>query len=379
MRPQLHAGTNLGPPFNRSASSLTPSKTLALWFFSPSCHCSHACSSFSFSSLLFLSLFFLLVYPALFHSHLTTLAPLQSTHPHHSLCCFLSSPPPSHPSLFSSYLCFLHLSLRFLPVYSLLCWCLSFAHFFIFSATRFLSLPLFVGFLSLPAPVTPSPATVSISLFPTASLSSPLIPCLSTQWIQRVFIFFFPPLNGFATLPNPSSPSASLSPSITLSLVLSFPLPLHRPHIHILLFCHPISCAPHHPPISSTILSHFYLLHSLTRNPSSLSPGHSSFSFIPLKPSFFSHFHDRCTRSRHICGRSNLPNTHLYLALYLTSNFSSTISRVDAHLQYWQKTHLRKITRPIIDRADWRLMHHLRVSICLLLIAARHFGPLPLE
>lgn len=54
----MHAGTNLGPPFNRSASSLTPSKTLALWFFSPSCHCSHACSSFSFSSLLFLSLFF---------------------------------------------------------------------------------------------------------------------------------------------------------------------------------------------------------------------------------------------------------------------------------------------------------------------------------
>lgn len=127
------------------------------------------------------------------------------------------------------------------------------------------------------------------------------------------FYLFFSPLNGFATLPNPSSPSASLSPSITLSLVLSFPLPLHRPHIHILLFCHPISCAPHHPPISSTILSHFYLLHSLTRNPSSLSPGHSSFSFIPLKPSFFSHFHDRCTCSRHICGRSNLPNTHLYL------------------------------------------------------------------
>lgn len=92
----MHAGTNLGPPFNRSASSLTPSKTLALGFFSPSCHCSHACSSFSFSSLLFLSLFFLLVYPALFHSHLTTLAPLQSTHPHHSLCCFLSSPPPPH-------------------------------------------------------------------------------------------------------------------------------------------------------------------------------------------------------------------------------------------------------------------------------------------
>lgn len=171
----MHAGTNLGPPFNRSASNLTPFKTLAPWFFSPSCHCSHACSSFSFSSVLFLSLFyFLLVYPALFHSHLTTLAPLQSTHPHHSLCCFLSFPPHI-------------LSPHFLPLLpapvSQVSACLfpSLAHFFIFSATRFLSLPLFVGFLSLLAPMTPSPATVSISLFPTASLSSPLIPCLSTQ------------------------------------------------------------------------------------------------------------------------------------------------------------------------------------------------------
>lgn len=33
MRPQLHAGTNLGPPFNRSASSLTPSKTPRPGFF----------------------------------------------------------------------------------------------------------------------------------------------------------------------------------------------------------------------------------------------------------------------------------------------------------------------------------------------------------
>lgn len=352
MRPQLHAGTNLGPPFNRSASSLTPSKTLALWFFSPSCHCSHACSSFSFSSLLFLSLFFLLVYPALFHSHLTTLAPLQSTHPHHSLCCFLSSPPP-----LTSF------SLQFLPLLpapvSQVSACLFPPLLMPFFCSLFHlfrhSVPLFTSFCGFSLstgtrdPITSYcfhlPVSHRLFVLPLDSLS------LYTMNPEG-FYLFFSPLNGFATLPNPSSPSASLSPSITLSLVLSFPLPLHRLHIHILLFCHPISCAPHHPPISSTILSHFYLLHSLTRNPSSLSPGHSSFSFIPLKPSFFSHFHDRCTCSRHICGRSNLPNTHLYLALYLTSNFSSTISRVDAHLQYWQKTHLRKITRPIIDRAD---------------------------
>lgn len=351
MRPQLHAGTNLGPPFNRSASSLTPSKTLALWFFSPSCHCSHACSSFSFSSLLFLSLFFC-------WSTLLCFIPTSPLWLHFNPLILITrfvvscrSPP------LTSF------SLQFLPLLpapvSQVSACLFPPLLMPFFCSLFHlfrhSVPLFTSFCGFSLstgtrdPITSYcfhlPVSHRLFVLPLDSLS------LYTMNPEG-FYLFFSPLNGFATLPNPSSPSASLSPSITLSLVLSFPLPLHRPHIHILLFCHPISCAPHHPPISSTILSHFYLLHSLTRNPSSLSPGHSSFSFIPLKPSFFSHFHDRCTCSRHICGRSNLPNAHLYLALYLTSNFSSTISRVDAHLQYWQKTHLRKITRPIIDRAD---------------------------
>lgn len=123
----MHAGTNLGPPFNRSASSLTPSKTPRPGFFQ---------SFLSLFTRLFLVFFFiptvslsffLLVYPALFHSHLTTLAPLQSTHPHHSLCCFLSFPPP-------------HILLSSVPTFAS-CTCLSgFCLFIPSSADAFLLL-----------------------------------------------------------------------------------------------------------------------------------------------------------------------------------------------------------------------------------------------
>lgn len=71
---------------------------------------------------------------------------------------------------------------------------------------------------------------------PTLSISfSPLflIPRLSTRWIQRVLSFF---LNGFATLPNPSSLSVSPSLAITLFLVLSFPRRLYCRHTYIMLF-----------------------------------------------------------------------------------------------------------------------------------------------
>ena len=215
------------------------------------------------------------------------------------------------------------------------------------------------------------PVSHRLFVLPLDSLS------LYTMNPEGFYLFFS--LNGFATLPNPSSPSASLSLSITLSLVLSFPLPLHRLHIHILLFCHPISCAPPRP---SHLLDHPLTFLSLTLSDmqSLFTLSGALFFFLHSTKAFFlfAFPQQMHTRPTHMWTFKSPEHSPLS-AFYHTSNFSSTISRVDAHLQYWQKTHLQKITRPIIVRAYWRLMHHLRVSICLLLIAAHHFGPLPLE
>lgn len=331
----------------------------------------------SFTLLLsLLSLSFVFVCPALFHSHLATLALLQSTHPDRSACCFPSSPP--HPLSVQLFLLFpapvSQVSACLFPPQRTL-YFLLISHLFL----RLLSLRAFSLYrhpwplLRLPFPPPCFPRSF---VLPLDSLSFHTMN-------PEGFIFFF--LNGFATLPNPSSPSASLS--------LSFPLPLHRLHTHILLFFHPIFY-PHRP------LTYLSLTLSDTQSLFFSLQGTLLFpSFHLSLTSFYISLMD--TRNTYTVCRSNLHNTHTQrctltfittqtrtstfyhtfitaLALCLSSNtFSSTTSRVNAHLKHWQKTHLQRITR--LMKADWHLMHHSRVSVCLLLMAAHHFGPLPLE
>lgn len=238
--------------------------------------CSTLLSSFTplfsilFSSLL--PLFF--VYPALFHSHLTTPARLILITHFVSLCSALT---------FASCSC-LSASCLFIPFSQ----DASFpAYFLILSSTQILSLPLLVGFLSLPASATPLPATISISLFPFASLSSPLIPCLSTQWIQEVLSFF----SSSMALPLSLIPHLHQLPSHSLSLYpLWFPS-LFRSIVFTLTFCS--FFIPYPPPLPSSHISIFHTLwHAI---PLFSLQGTLLFSFAPLKPSFFLHFHDGYT------------------------------------------------------------------------------------
>lgn len=142
MRPLLHTETNPGAVFNLQAVSMTLSNLTQQFSLltSLSSHSSHSCSLFSLYLASLLFLFF--VSSALFHSHLVTLAQLQSTHPD---CCFLPLPP--HPAT----------SLRLQLVCSLLC-------------SLLISSP-FHWVFSQPAPMTPSLSTVFIPLFPSTSLS----------------------------------------------------------------------------------------------------------------------------------------------------------------------------------------------------------------
>ena len=243
------------------------------------------------------------------------------------------------------------------------------------------SVPLFTSFCGFSlSPGTRDPITsycfhlpVSHRLFvlPLDSLS------LYTMNPEGFYLFFFPsmalPLSLIPHLHQLLSRPLSLSP-------LCFPS-LFRSIVFTFTFCSFVIPYPAPPP-PSHLLDHPLTFLSLTLSDmqSFFALSGALFFFLHSTEAFLlfafpQQMHSQPTHMWTVKSPKHSPLS----AFYLTSNFSSTISRVDAHLQYRQKTHLQKITRPIIDGADWRLMHHLRVSICLLLIAAHHFGPLPLE
>lgn len=162
-------------------------------------------------------------------------------------------------------------------------------------------------FLFLLAPTGP---------FPIYGFHFPLLLCPSAWFLvssynesRGFYLFFFPP-NGFATLPNPSSPSAPLQPCITLSFpMLSFSLPLHRLHT----FCFPPPPCHILPPRLPSPSSHISISHTDMQSIFSFSPGHSSFPSFHLSPRpFISHFPNKCIQAKHAFEHlHHHPNTHL--------------------------------------------------------------------
>lgn len=208
-------------------------------------------------------------------------------------------------------------------------------------------------FLFLLAPTGP---------FPIYGFHFPLLLCPSAWFLvssynesRGFYLFFFFPPNGFASLPNPSSPSAPLQPCITLSFpMLSFSLPLHRLHT----FCFPPPSMPYSTPLPPlTILSHFYFSHWHAIPLFFLSRA-LFFSLVPLKPSPF-HFafpqqmHSSQTRIRALTSPPKHTSAayHTFVTVEALCHFSSalstTISWDNALLQCWQKMHLQEITQPI--------------------------------
>lgn len=239
MRPTLNAETNLDPLLHLGDLSMPPSNpplSFVTLPFTPVL-CS-VCVSFHPS--------FGLIYVHLTaHSWFSSL--LLATY----LCCFLSLPP-----------CLISVLARLLS-----------------SLLSYLSLTQLPSQWAVypPAPLTSPPAHVSPSNSPLPWFPS----CLSTQGIPRVLSF---PLNGCATPANPSSPSASLLPGITLSHTPSFPLLFHC--FQTLLFLIPLSC----PSLHLTV--HFHNLWHAISLPSS--GGLSHFLSFPLRLPFFLHLHDEC-------------------------------------------------------------------------------------
>lgn len=202
MRPLLHAGTNLGPLFNLWASSMTPFKiSYAVVFLSFVCSpviihppvLNVVCGFHPYFLFFFCLLGFVLFPPR--HSDSTSI--------HSSWSLTLLFPVPH-------FLSVLLLPLLPAPVSQVFA-CL-------FPSLQFLSLPSLVVFLSLPAPMTTSSYRFHLPVF-FCFFPSPLIPCLSTQWIQRVFYLF-----STMALPLSLIPHLHQLPSCSLSLSpLCFP------------------------------------------------------------------------------------------------------------------------------------------------------------
>lgn len=292
MRPLLHAGTNLDPLFNLWASSTLLSKSHTLQFFLSNHH-SGSCSPFLFAVFIPLfSLFFL--------STLLCFIPTSTHWLDFNRLILITHFVVSHSTALLSVLllqclCFLYLSLGFLPAYSHFCRylisCLL-SDLFLHSAPLF---TLLSGFSLSSSTHDPFP---SYCFLLPVSLYFFVLPLdsLSFYTMNPEGFIFFPsialPLSLIPHLHQLPSRSLSLSPSCFLSLF----------HYVVFTFTFCAFFSSHIvPPLSScTVLSHFCLSHSQTCNPSFLSPEHCSFPFVPLKPSFFLHFSDGYTHAKHI-------------------------------------------------------------------------------